>query len=41
MPRDGKTYETLHHDVFAPMSRAFGLLRQISGAIQHEIGAFG
>lgn len=40
-PREGQTYEALHRDVFAPMSRAFALVRQISGAMQHEIGAFG
>ena len=28
-------------DVFAPMLALFGLIREISGAIQHEIGAFG
>jgi phosphoenolpyruvate carboxylase len=41
MPRTGRTYEALHRDVFGPMGRAFALLRQISGAIQHEVGAFG
>lgn len=40
-PREGGTYETLHRDVFAPMLALFGLIREISGAIQHEIGAFG
>jgi len=40
-PREGGTYEALHRDVFAPMQALFELLREISGAIQHEIGAFG
>ena len=40
-PREGGTYEALHRDVFAPMLGLFALIREISGAIQHEIGAFG
>jgi phosphoenolpyruvate carboxylase len=40
-PREGGTYEILHRDVFAPMLEQFALIREISGAIQHEIGAFG
>lgn len=40
-PREGGTYEALHRDVIAPMQALFELLREISGAIQHEIGAFG
>ena len=40
-PREGGTYEALHRDVIAPMQDLFELLREISGAIQHEIGAFG
>lgn len=40
-PREGGTYEALHRDVFAPMLAQFELIREISGAIQHEIGAFG
>ena len=40
-PREGGTYEALHRDVFAPMLAQFALIREISGAIQHEIGAFG
>ncbi|GGC60860.1 phosphoenolpyruvate carboxylase [Chelatococcus reniformis] len=40
-PREGGTYEALHREVFAPMRRAFELVREISGAIQHDIGAFG
>jgi phosphoenolpyruvate carboxylase len=40
-PRETGTYEALHRDVIAPMQALFELLREISGAIQHEIGAFG
>jgi phosphoenolpyruvate carboxylase len=40
-PREAGTYEGLHRDVVAPMQALFELLREISGAIQHEIGAFG
>ncbi|WP_376986895.1 phosphoenolpyruvate carboxylase [Bosea sp. R86505] len=40
-PRETGTYEALHRDVITPMQGLFELLREISGAIQHEIGAFG
>jgi phosphoenolpyruvate carboxylase len=40
-PREGGAYEGLHREVFSPMRDSFALLREISGAIQHEIGAFG
>lgn len=40
-PREEGTYEALHRDVLTPMSELFALIREISGAIQHEIGAFG
>lgn len=40
-PRAGGAYQGLHREVFAPMHDCFALLREISGAIQHEIGAFG
>jgi phosphoenolpyruvate carboxylase len=40
-PREGGTYEALHRDVLTPMLELFALIREISGAIQHEIGAFG
>ncbi|RDJ27403.1 phosphoenolpyruvate carboxylase [Bosea caraganae] len=40
-PREGGAYEALHRDVIAPMRESFALLREISGVIQHEIGAFG
>ncbi|GJD52601.1 Phosphoenolpyruvate carboxylase [Methylobacterium crusticola] len=40
-PRDVGTYEAEHRTVFAPIGRLFGLVREISGMIQHEVGAFG
>ncbi len=40
-PREGGAYQALHREVFAPMRENFALMREISGAIQHEIGAFG
>jgi phosphoenolpyruvate carboxylase len=40
-PREAGTYGGLHREVFAPMRDCFALLREISGIIQHEIGAFG
>jgi phosphoenolpyruvate carboxylase len=40
-PREGGTYEALHRDLFGEMRRGFDLVREITGAIQHEIGAFG
>ena len=40
-PRPAGTYEALHRDLFEPMRRDFDLVREITGAMQHEIGAFG
>lgn len=40
-PREGGAYAAFHRDVVEPMRECFGLLREVSGAIQHEIGAFG
>ena len=40
-PREGGAYAAFHRDVVEPMRACFALLREISGAIQHEIGAFG
>ncbi len=40
-PREGGTYEALHRDILDPMRRGFDLVREISGAIAQEIGAFG
>jgi phosphoenolpyruvate carboxylase len=31
----------LHRKLFAPMRACFNLLCEVSGAIQHEIGALG
>jgi phosphoenolpyruvate carboxylase len=39
--REGGGHEAPHRDVLTPMRACFGLLREISGTIQHEIGAFG
>ncbi|MGU3536448.1 phosphoenolpyruvate carboxylase [Methylobacterium sp. A54F] len=40
-PRDVGTYETEHNSLFAPIRRMFAQVREISGMIQHEVGAFG
>ena len=40
-PRGVGTYEAEHRTLFAPIRRLFGLVREISGMIQHEVGAFG
>jgi phosphoenolpyruvate carboxylase len=40
-PREAGTYEALHNELFVAMRRSFELVREITGAIQHEIGAFG
>jgi len=40
-PREGGAYAAFHRDVVEPMRACFALLREISGVIQHEIGAFG
>ncbi len=40
-PRGAGTYEAEHRTLFAPIRRLFGLVREISGMIQHEVGAFG
>ncbi len=40
-PREAGTYEALHRDVLNPLGRWFGLVREVSGAIQHEVGSFG
>jgi hypothetical protein len=31
----------LHDEVFNPIAQCFGLVREISTAISHEVGAFG
>ena len=40
-PRAEGTYQALHHDLIEPMRHRFEFLREITGAIQHEIGAYG
>ena len=40
-PRATGSYVQLHDEVFSPISRCFGLVREISTAISHEVGAFG
>ncbi|MBV9653547.1 MAG: hypothetical protein JOZ42_03180 [Acetobacteraceae bacterium] len=40
-PRPTGSYVQLHQEVFAPISQYFGLVREISTAISHEVGAFG
>ena len=40
-PRDVGTYEAEHANLFQPIRRMFDQAREISGIIQHEVGAFG
>ena len=40
-PRDNLAYAREHSEIFAPMLRLFGLLREVGTAITHEVGAFG
>lgn len=40
-PRDVGTYEAEHTGLFQPIRRMFTQVREISGMIQHEVGAFG
>lgn len=40
-PRDTGTYEVEHATLFQPIRRMFAQVREISGMIQHEVGAFG
>ncbi|WP_238297806.1 phosphoenolpyruvate carboxylase [Methylobacterium soli] len=40
-PRDVGTYEAEHSGLFQPIRRMFVQVREISGMIQHEVGAFG
>ncbi len=40
-PREGAAYAREHEEIFAPMQRLFGLVREIAAAITHEVGAFG
>jgi phosphoenolpyruvate carboxylase len=40
-PRGAAAYAREHEEIFAPMRRLFGLVREIATAITHEVGAFG
>ncbi|WP_246732851.1 phosphoenolpyruvate carboxylase [Methylobacterium sp. BTF04] len=40
-PRDVGTYEAEHKTLFEPIRRCFMRVRELSGMIQHEVGAFG
>ncbi len=40
-PRASAAYSREHAEIFSPMSRLFGLVREISTAVTHEVGAFG
>ena len=40
-PRSASAYEREHREIFTPMARLFDLVREISSAITHEVGAFG
>lgn len=40
-PRDVGTYEAEHSTLFEPIRRSFARVRELSGMIQHEVGAFG
>ena len=39
--RSGTLYARLHGEILEPMGRMFDLLREISMAVTHEVGAFG
>lgn len=40
-PREGASYAREHAALFTPMGQLFGLVRECSAAIAHEVGAFG
>ncbi|MFT8674498.1 MAG: phosphoenolpyruvate carboxylase [Acetobacter sp.] len=40
-PRDESIYIREHREIFTPMAQLFELLREISVALMHDIGAFG
>lgn len=40
-PREGASYAREHAAIFRPMQEIFGLVRECSAAIAHEVGAFG
>jgi phosphoenolpyruvate carboxylase len=40
-PRQSDAYAREHAEIFAPMARLFALVREISAAVSHEVGALG
>lgn len=40
-PRVSAAYAREHTEIFVPIERLFGLIREISAAVTHEVGAFG
>ncbi|MFL5257431.1 MAG: phosphoenolpyruvate carboxylase [Rhodopila sp.] len=40
-PRRTAAYAREHEEIFEPMRRLFGMVREIASAITHEVGAFG
>ena len=40
-PRGTAAYAREHREIFAPMRRLFGMVREIATAVTHEVGAFG
>jgi phosphoenolpyruvate carboxylase len=40
-PRGTAAYAREHREIFDPMRRLFGMVREIATAITHEVGAFG
>jgi phosphoenolpyruvate carboxylase len=40
-PRRTTAYAREHREIFAPMRRLFGMVREIATAITHDVGAFG
>ncbi len=39
--RRNAAYTREHEEIFAPIRRLFGMVREIATAITHEVGAFG
>ena len=39
--RSAGVYAREHEEIFAPMARLFALVREVSTAVSHEVGAFG
>ena len=40
-PRATAAYAREHQEIFAPIRRLFGMVREIATAITHDVGAFG